>query len=249
MIDMDMYVGCLNGSLFKKSNKMTSRAFVRGFLDIEYDLITQAQLNRPFTSVCELGIGGSGKQKLWKMCGADVVVGVDIIDPNNTDVWANYIETDYVLAMKNLQPGIEYFWNSSSYSTETPRKIGKVFDIVLDDSDTGEIWSKNKGKRDVIAVWKDWISKDGLFISETVNGQDQSGPMPLEYHMKAFEVLAGTGMVIFDTSRFKNPMDTNMIGNQCTTYHLGVWAPNWEIYKPVIEKYKECVVAGYENIG
>lgn len=246
MIDMDMFVGCLNGSLLKSGR--TSRAFIRGFLDIEYDLISHAQQRRPFTSVCELGIGGSGKQKLWKQCGADIVVGVDIVDPNNTQAWAKYIETDYVYAMSGMQPGMEYFWNISSYDIETPRKIGKVFDIVLDDSDTGDIWHKNKGKDNVINVWKDFIANDGLFITETVNGQDQDGAKPLEYHMPAFKHLASTGMVIFDTSHFKKPMNSEIISNQRTAYHLGVWTPNWEIYKPVIEKYKKHIVAGYENV-
>ena len=46
----------------------------------------------------------------------------------------------------------------------------KIFDVILDDSDTGEIWGK-KNKHDAF-VWKDYLATDGPFISETVNGDE-----------------------------------------------------------------------------
>ena len=243
MIDAQMFVNSLNGKLNRGRDK--SRSYIRGFLDIEYDLITAGQLNRPFTTVCELGIGGGGKHNLWKRCGATTVIGVDIIDPKNKERWDRKDSNNYPYAINFLSSGIEYYWNSSSYSFDTPKKINKIFDVILDDSDTGEIWGK-KNKHDVINVWKDYLATDGLFISETVNGQDEdaSQPRSLEYHMPAFEHLAEQGMVIFDTRKLGTELDQKVIGDGKTTHHLGVYTKQWDIYKPVIEKYKDYIVCG-----
>jgi hypothetical protein len=240
MIDTQMFVNSLNGTTNKTGK--TSRAFIRGYLDIERDLIDAGQLNRPFTTVCELGIGGGGKQRSWKLSGAEYVVGVDKVDANEQDI----------AAQPNLLPGVEYFWSMDSYDDKTPLIIDRKFDLIIDDSDTGEIFrNKPTNKKNVINVWKDYLANDGLFISETPNGQDQNFevPQPLEYHMQAFEYLASTGMVIFDTYHFKGEMDTRVMRNKRTTYHLGVYTKRWDIYKPVMEKYMEHIVCGKENIN
>lgn len=241
MIDTNLFVNSLNGTTNREGK--TSRAFIRGFLDIERDLINVGQLNRQFTTVCELGIGGGGKQRAWKLSGAEYVAGIDKVSINEQDI----------AAQGNLLPGVEYFWSMNSYDSNTPLILNRTFDLILDDSDTGEIFGKKKptNKENVINIWKDYLAEDGILISETPNGQDQNFevPQPLEYHMPSFEYLASTGMVIFDTYHFKGEMDVRVMANKRTTYHLGVYTKSWDIYKPVMEKYMEYIVCGKENIN
>lgn len=256
MIDVDLYVNSLNGSLH--SSGKTSRPFFRGLLDIQYDLITCGQQNRPFTTVCELGIGGGGKQNLWKRCGADLVVGIDILDESEMK---NPDGAQDKAAQENLIPGVEYYWNMDGYNANTLVLINRIFDLVLDDGDTGEIFrtrifqdgtiTKYTNKKNVLNVWRDWIADDGLFISETPDGYEFAEPRPLEYHMPAFEHLASTGMVIFDTSKFKAPIDLRETKSRRVEHmscHMGVYTKRWDIYKPAMEKYKDHIICGKENI-
>ena len=249
MIDMDKFVARAIGS--PSTNKHPMRLYLRGFMDIEYDLITHGQQHRPFESVCELGIGGGGKQNLWSRCGASLVLGIDIIDPDDREKWGDWYDRDWDISQSNLLPGIHYVWNTNGYDPDTPKKIGLKFDIVLDDSDTNVIWNKSfNNKHAVINTWQDWITDGGLFITETPNGQDQDSPepRPLEAHMPAFEYLASTGMVIFDTTKLAQPLTTDVMANGRTAYHLGVWTRNWDDYRPVMERYKDYIVAGYKNV-
>ena len=228
-----------------------SRSLSRGFTPIIVDMIHAQQTVKPVESVCEIGVSGGGKQLMWStaMDHKFPVVGIDYIDPcdsqfEQTEPHHVYEIRTTALDWTSPYDNITLLLGKSGYITDTVTgallHAPDKFDLVFDDGATG--WPL---MRESLSVWKRGISPTGCYISETPDGNGDTiwGIVPLEEHLvNLASVSLNTGMIIFDTLAFATP-DGSMNG-----HYLGIWAPDMEIYKSVIQKYEQYIVFGRHYI-
>lgn len=224
------------------------RAWKRGFIDFEIELLNAQQTVKEITHIVELGIGNGKKQEFWNDASTEdtAIGGVDHFDFRNPEC-SGFFKFDKW--KKNQEMAEETFstrsrihtlYGCNSYSPDTPKsmveklKIDK-FDVVLDDS----CEANYPAQKHFITVWKDYISSTGCLITETPDGNGTSDwrSVSHEDRMKNFKELAEMGWIIFDMSEYRKDFHEDFSSN-----YIGFYAPDMSIYQSVIDKYKNHIV-------
>lgn len=238
MINLDAF------DLYHKGGKNCppTRPYVRGFYEIERELIIRKHELSGITSYCEFGIGGGIKFYDMSRAFPDAtIVGIDIVAEGQE------YKRGMNISSSSTDSKVKFIYDTNSYSKEAPyitRQLTDIerFDIVLDDGDAGF----NKDRQHIISVWKDSIKNDGLLISETIAGQSQEDVTPpYEYYKEIFDHHAKHDMIIFDMLPYAhNERLHEVMANGKTNSYLAVWMKNKTLYSDILEKYKHCIIAG-----
>lgn len=243
----------------------------RGFFNFYRDLILHIDTFKEIKTLCEIGISGGGKQAEWcRQFPAATVIGIDIFHPETVtandppymgfptielgnaawqrtyDCYSESIELQKKFNNMNLFHGYD------GYAVNTRDMIISKFsklDILIDDGsvnweDTMNTWG----------IWKDAIADNGIFISETPDGNGTSEwiAMTKQQHIDNMNWLAKEHrQIIFDFGPYKiinpdiSPWEDDM---DFSANYLAIGCHDYKHYMPVIEKYSDCIVAGKENI-
>ena len=218
----------------------------RGFIGITVSLYDDFQKNRPIEKLCELGgLGTFKKPKAWKDSSSGEFKEV-IIDNVSLHIDNHYQYTPDVIDAESV--GATVIVVNDAYSEESKSKALEEiapykFDILLDDA--ASVWPDMANS---LKIYKDIIVDDGLYITETPDG---NGDSMYDFHysdpkrISRHALLSSYGMVIFDMSKYSHydtlEEEVGMGGNQ-----IGIYSPRFDIFKNTINKYKEHIIAGRE---
>lgn len=244
----------------------------RGFSPFYKDLLEHINGFKCINALCEIGISTGDKQIMWgEIYPMAKIIGIDILDPINSDPtqepYCNMVDSVQVykrrlewqqLAFEKLKKlsvdNISYYHGFDGYSKDTANMISNIYgkiDILIDDAAID--WPE---MRDAFPTWKDIIIADGIFISESPdgNGTPKYAAIDKEVHLERMQWLAKhTNQVVFDFKEFAffpskdiappshNPWTIE--GN-----YLSIGCHDYSYYMPVIKKYEKYIVAGYENL-
>lgn len=227
-----------------EKNFTERRTWIRGFLNITMSLFEDFQKNRPIERVCELGgLGNGGKPEAWKRSSTGnftetIVDNLGLHRQLPGDAAAESI-------MRAKAAGANVVIVDDAY-TELSRELALEtispykFDVLVDDA--GSTWPNMINS---LSIFKDAIAKDdGLYITETPDGNgDTLVNLPYTNPARTIRLreISSNGMVIFDMSNFSNynSENTRNAGNQ-----IGIYSPNFEIFKDTINEYKDYIIFG-----
>lgn len=224
----------------------------RGFTPFEADVVDYFAnvVKKKSVSLVELGIGGGGAHKLWSTHLNGKVYGVDIYSPaeiytekyefyKTESVHAALHGRNYNTAQNQLSilKNVNFYYAMDAYDRNTAKYIehnnSAPLDVVIDDaSPSGE------GLYRLLPAWKESISHNGCLISETIygNGTHRVYNMSESEKLEKLKIAHDQGFICFDFKKYKFPNPTT----EHIITHLVFWSPNFELYKPVLEKYEDC---------
>ena len=242
--------------LWEFQTRKEDRLSYRGLMPFYQSLFTDCQPTEDhFRVILELGIGGGGahKKKADSCDSFHKIGGVERFHPElMPDIGSFELENEsYESAMSHLQTtnNLYFLHGVDAYDPDTVDKILSYMeedkiDLMIDDAATD--WPRQK---DSLPIWQRAVSDHGIYISEVPDGMGVPAwwNMTREQHIDNFTELAEYGLVTFDFEeyhRIVKPEDE--IYN---AHFMGIWCPDWNLYKPTIEKFRHCIVAGSENIN
>lgn len=235
-----------------KQDRMTKRGFCDFYVSL-YELCQPT--SEHFHTIVEAGVSGGGTHEKIARCiidGDHVIGGIELFHPSvykegyPQQQYDRQMD-DYRLALSKAEefPCIKFLHNTSAYDDETPQKILDLMevdsiDLFIDDAATD--WPRMQNS---LPLWKNYISDHGIYCTEVPDGMgvDTWWNMTHNQHMQNFQDLAKHGMVIFDMEEYKTSDEKDW-----NAHYFGVWTKDWNLYKPVIEKFKHNLVIGQENI-
>lgn len=223
------------------------RTYVRGFVDITVSLFDDFQKNRPIERVCELGgLGRADKPAAWHRASSDNFVET-VVDNLILHKLFNTSSEDCIKNAELL--GVNVVIVENAY-TELAKRLAletiapNKFDVLVDDA--GSTWPM---PMDSLPIYKDIIADDGLYITETPDGNGNSlfnVPYTAPERTARLTQLSKNGMVIFDATTFSHSPPDREESNGYSGNQLGIYSPNFEIFKDTINTYKNYIIFGHQ---
>jgi hypothetical protein len=241
--------------LWEFQTRKEDRLSYRGLMPFYQKLFTDCQPTTDhFRVIVELGIGGGGsfKKKADAADGFHKIGGVERFHPElMPNIGSFELENDdYLCSLTHLETtdNLYFLHGKDAYQPSTVDDILEFMgeeriDLLIDDAATE--WPRQK---ESLPIWRRAVSDHGIYISEVPDGMGVPSwwAMTREQHISNFQELAEYGLVTFDFEEYHRiTLPEHEIYN---AHFLSIWCPNWDLYRPVIEEFKHCIVAGEENV-
>lgn len=237
----------------------------RGFFPFWKDLLDAIDKVKKIDTILEFGVGSGFKQTGWSLIYPDAqVVGIERFDPVNdspeTELFCGYPTPQECIEAYNLANHVYTISQSliqefniknlklyHGYDGYDPKTVDMVitnhgkFDIVIDDAHTRWEYTQHSWK-----LWKRALKYDGIYVSETPdgNGTEQWRAISEQEHISNMKWLANYyGLVVFNFKKFAVQDDPEWTSN-----YLAVGRLDRQMYRDVLLKYQDCIVAGENNI-
>lgn len=250
MIDANLLLDFFLGKVPNR-HKIPRKA-ARGFYNFYHDFYTEVQTHKQINSYLELGIAGGNAHEMIAYCSSPdtKIFGVERFHPSMTDIPTYESEisgyNNFKRLVTDIYPNVTALHGVSAYESETVGKLQEVsglekYDIIVDDAATD--WPR---MRNSLNVWRDSV---GLaFMTEVPDGMGVASwwAMSHQDHMDNYQLIAKDGLVIFNHEPDKIVLEGRE--RDFDSHYHGLWMPDWNLARNTIEKYRDRIVAGEENI-